>query len=116
MRFSTVFGLSQSVRQMPWFDRPSAISGKTAPPPAVLWVMTAGYPVPIPLPRRPALAQSTVAAVAASALVVAALAAAGAGTALLLPRSAAPPNTTMLTPITTTTAPGSPTHEQVTDR
>ena len=87
---------------------------KTAPPPAVLWVMTAGY-VTIPLPRRPALAQSTVAAVAA-ALVVAALAAAGAGTALLLPRSAAPPNTTMLTPITTTTAPGSAAHEQATDR
>jgi hypothetical protein len=77
--------------------------------------MTAGYAVTIPLPRRPALAQSTVAAVAA-ALVVAALAAAGAGTALMLPRSAAPPNTTMLTPITTATAPGSPTHEQVTDR
>ena len=87
---------------------------KTAPAPAVLWVMTAGYAT-FPLPRRPALAQSTVAAVAA-ALVVAALAAAGAGTALLLPRSAAPPNTTMLTPITTTTAPGSPTHEQVTGR
>jgi hypothetical protein len=37
------------------------------------------------------------------------------GTALLLPRSVAPPNTTMLTPITTTTAPSSPTQE-VTDR
>jgi hypothetical protein len=77
--------------------------------------MTAGSAVTIPLPRRPALARSAVAAVAA-ALGVAALAAAGAGTALLLPRSATPPNTTMLTPITTTAAPGSPTHEQVTGR
>jgi hypothetical protein len=77
--------------------------------------MTAGYAPTIPNSRRPVLAQRAGAAVTA-AFVVAALAAAGAGTAFLLPHSTAPPNATMVTPITTTTAPGSPTQTEITHR
>ena len=64
-----------------------------------------------PEPASPGARSERGVAVAA-AFVVAALAAAGAGTAFLLPHSTAPPNATMVTPITTTTAPGSPTQRR----